>query len=95
LKRVQARKRTIEQRAMSWLRETQKVLICGHTHYPRCAAPGEQAYFNTGSCVVSGYITGLELEKGQISLVQWSLGKQGAPIERKLLAPPRSLSHLN
>ena len=86
--RLQAHKLKIEQRIVTWLQEFQKTVICGHTHLARFAARGTPPYFNAGSCVIPGLITGLEIEGGQIALVRYS-----SP-ERTLLAPPRKLSLL-
>jgi UDP-2,3-diacylglucosamine pyrophosphatase LpxH len=96
VQQMAARKAAIEKRVSSWLREHRQPIICGHTHYPRAGVPDEPAYFNTGSCVVPGQITGLEIERGQISLVQWSVPQGGptAPV-RTLLSAPQSLARLN
>jgi UDP-2,3-diacylglucosamine pyrophosphatase LpxH len=86
--RLQAHKRKIEQRIVTWLQEFQQTVICGHTHLAHFAARGTPPYFNAGSCVIPGQITGLEIEGGRIALVRYS-----SP-ERTLLAPPRKLSLL-
>jgi UDP-2,3-diacylglucosamine pyrophosphatase LpxH len=83
-----------------WLQANRQIVICGHTHHPTCAGYGAPPYFNTGSCVYSGFITGLEIRGGEITLVRWSTepgtGPRGAqPIERQLLAPPRKLRLFN
>jgi UDP-2,3-diacylglucosamine pyrophosphatase LpxH len=85
---LEGHKRKIEQRIIAWLEACEKAVICGHTHLPHFASPGTLPYFNAGSCVIPGHITGLEIESGQISLVRWSL------LGRTLLAPPRKLSLL-
>jgi UDP-2,3-diacylglucosamine pyrophosphatase LpxH len=68
-----------------------QMVICGHTHMPKFAADGATPYFNTGSGVFNGYITGLEIQNGQISLIKWLRSGRGQA-ERCLLAPPRRLS---
>ena len=50
-----------------------KILICGHTHKPRFPKPEESSYFNSGSCVNTGYLTGIEIENKEISLVKWQV----------------------
>jgi hypothetical protein len=60
------------------------------------AAHGAPPYFNTGSCVSPGYITGLEIQNGEIMPVKWfarsDVGQDGSPnIERALMASPRKL----
>jgi hypothetical protein len=72
-------------------------VICGHTHRPTCGGFGTPLYFNAGSCLYPGYITGLELLNGEIRLVKWAMRpatKQKKPLhfERQLLALPRKLS---
>ncbi|MHB1317702.1 MAG: metallophosphoesterase family protein [Anaerolineae bacterium] len=63
----------IEQRIAAWLRQIgNPAIICGHTHRPAFAAAGALPYFNTGSGVRPGYVTGLEIADGSISLVSWT-----------------------
>ena len=87
----------IRRRVIEWLQANRRIVICGHTHRPMCAAYGTPPYFNTGSCVYSGYITGLEIQNGEIALVKWSARpearqKRGTQrIEREPMAPPRKL----
>ncbi len=50
-------------------------IIVGHTHRSWFPLEGA-AYFNTGSCVGPRCITGIEIDKGQVSLVKWSLTPQ-------------------
>ena len=88
-----------ERRIVKWVEANRQVVICGHTHRPACAADGMPPYFNTGSCTYPGYITGLELQGGEITLVKWfarrdARQKGAASIERELLAPPRQLGML-
>jgi UDP-2,3-diacylglucosamine pyrophosphatase LpxH len=82
---------TLRQRISEWLETHKRMVICGHTHTPKFAAPGDIPYFNAGSGVFNGYITGLEIQNGQIALVKWLLSGWGQA-ERRLLAPPRKLS---
>jgi UDP-2,3-diacylglucosamine pyrophosphatase LpxH len=86
----------IQQRIVEWLQANRQIVICGHTHRPVCAAYGAPPYFNTGSCLYAGYITGLEIQNGEITLVKWSAEprtrRNGARrAARQLLAPPRRL----
>jgi len=85
-----------ERRIVEWARANWQMVICGHTHRPTCATYGAPPYFNAGSCTYPGYITGLEVQDGEIRLVKWSArssaGQKGAAsIERELLTPPRKL----
>lgn len=83
---------TLERRLLAWAAARQQLLICGHTHHPRSAAYSAAPYFNTGSCLVPGVITGLELQGGELRLVRWTAGPDcSAGALRTLLAPPRLL----
>ena len=82
---------TLRQRVSEWIEAHEQTVICGHTHTPKFAAPGALPYFNTGSGVFDGYITGLEIQNGEIALVKWLRSEWGRA-ERWLLAPPRKLS---
>ncbi|MDY2585843.1 metallophosphoesterase family protein [Winogradskyella aquimaris] len=64
----------IERRTKKWIvANNNLVTITGHTHRPRFPEPGDIAFFNDGSCVHPRSITGLEIEKGQISLIKWQI----------------------
>jgi UDP-2,3-diacylglucosamine pyrophosphatase LpxH len=96
-RRIQERtKMQIEGRIIEWVQAYRHIVICGHTHHPRFTGYGATPYFNTGSCVYSGYITGIEIQDGELALVKWTHGSNGrlqpAPhIRRELLAPPQML----
>jgi hypothetical protein len=62
----------VESLIKQWIRaHGDQVVICGHTHRPEFPYPGEEPYFNTGSCVHPRCITCIELDQGMISLVKW------------------------
>ena len=90
----------IEQKIIEWVKDKDQMTICGHTHRQAFAAPGEPPYFNTGSCIMPGVITGLEIQNGEIVPVKWSTrpganGNGTARFERHLLAPSRKLHTLH
>jgi len=92
---AQANQRAIERKLLGWSQTRGQALICGHTHLPRFAGPGEPPYFNTGSCIQPGYITGLEIVHGQITLVRWRAQetlREGVAYVREALSAPRSLA---
>jgi len=96
---LQGHKRKIERRIYNWLEACDKAVICGHTHFPYFAAPDVLPYFNAGSCVIPGHITGIEIENGLISQVKWTQAAQGTEgnghaVRRDLLAPPRRVAYL-
>ena len=86
----------IESRIVEWVEAHRQITICGHTHRPASTRYGAAPYFNTGSCVYPGYITGLELQDGELHLVKWtaqsgSTQTQMLPIQREPIAPPIKL----
>ena len=89
----------VEQRIMQWAQMYRQPVICGHTHQPafggyQFASPN---YFNTGSCINPGYLTGLEIEDGEIRLVKWVKDNSNLTglTQRLLIAPPRALGSLD
>ncbi|MGL4848428.1 MAG: metallophosphoesterase [Clostridium sp.] len=50
-----------------------KIIICGHTHDTIFPEVGEGLYFNDGCCVNKDTVTTIELNKGIIALVRWSI----------------------
>jgi hypothetical protein len=89
------RRRKVERRIVEWVQGNQQITVCGHTHHPVFARNGAP-YFNTGSCVYPGYITGLEFQNGQLMSVRWSARngtreRETHHIERELTAPPMNL----
>ncbi|MBW6409886.1 metallophosphoesterase [Clostridium weizhouense] len=54
-------------------RRQKKMFICGHTHNDIFPQVGEGLYFNDGCCVFPSSITTIEIVKGEISLVKWSI----------------------
>ena len=65
-------KNSCEMRLNQWAEENHRILITGHTHRP--ILPDEPArYYNTGSCVHPRCITCIEIERGHMTLVKWSM----------------------
>jgi UDP-2,3-diacylglucosamine pyrophosphatase LpxH len=81
----------IERRILSWVESCQQAIICGHTHRARIPDYGGLPYFNTGSFIVPGVATGLELQGGKISLVRWTAHPVTHVVRRELVASPRKL----
>lgn len=65
------RREKVERRLTDWVRAHHQMLIAGHTHRPSFPPKGGAAYFNVGSCVHPRSITGLEIVKSTIRLVEW------------------------
>jgi len=85
----------VERRTKKWIINNKNLFtITGHTHRPRFPEPGDIAYFNDGSCVHPRSITGLEIEKGEISLIKWQISttEDGTlKVVRFLLEGPQKL----
>lgn len=84
----------IEQRLVEWIQHRQTPIICGHTHLLSFPSHGAPPYFNAGCCIRPGYITGLELADGELTLIKWSRDAQGAIVRQRLAAPrPVAMLH--
>lgn len=89
---------TIRQRITEWIETQQQIVICGHTHLPVFPHLDGLPYFNTGSCIFPGYMTGLEIAGGEIGMVKWLSQPQAGDarplFHREPVAPRRKLSLL-
>lgn len=73
---------TLEQRIKQWTqRHPQKFIVCGHTHLARF---NNGNYFNTGSCLEPGLLTGIEIQKGEIRQVRWVETKNGEMVRQEI-----------
>ncbi len=63
----------VERRLLSWVEQHRQPLLVGHTHRPVFPDDDELAYYNVGSGVHPRCITGIEIEKGEILLIKWSV----------------------
>lgn len=82
------RRRKTEQKLEQWAKENQIMVIAGHTHRPVLPKPGKGLYLNDGSCVHPRCITAMELERGAVTLVKWSVmvrHGRGLSVEREVL----------
>lgn len=79
----------IEQRLIEWVTDTNQAIICGHTHQPAFPGRASPPYFNSGSCISPGAITGLEMQNGELSLVSWSFDENNRAIRQPLARPRR------
>jgi hypothetical protein len=70
------------------------MLIAGHTHRPHFPSKGALPYFNVGSCVHPRSITGIEIVREAIHLVEWHEepdAKGYLRIRKRTLAGPARL----
>jgi predicted phosphodiesterase len=63
----------IEKNFSKWIDINKTMMIIGHTHRPKFPKVNEASYFNTGCCVHPRNITGIELNNGEISLIEWKV----------------------
>ena len=86
----------VERRIKKWiLKNNLLITIVGHTHRPRFPEPGDIPFFNDGSCVHPRSITGIEIEKGKISLIKWQISTTDdgtLRVVRVLLEGPQKLT---
>lgn len=79
----------VEKKLEKWSSSNNTILIAGHTHRAIFPKVGESLYFNDGSCINNDGITCIEIEKGTITLVKWSLmpnQKDIITVKRKVLS---------
>jgi UDP-2,3-diacylglucosamine pyrophosphatase LpxH len=93
---ITQKRKKIDQRLTEWAEFHHHVVICGHTHRPMYPMHGAPPYFNTGSCVIPGNITGLEIQNGEIAPIRWRTGYESGlgdarHIERELTGHPTKL----
>jgi len=84
----------IEKNYTKWIQTYKKMLIVGHTHRPKFPKLNECPYFNTGCCIHPRYITGLEIENGEISMIEWRIEPDeigSLTIQRKIIRGPKPL----
>ena len=85
-------KRTkIEIRYKKWIQNYHKMIICGHTHRPKFSEKDELPYFNTGCCIHTKGITGIEITGGNIMLVNWRIRAEqdgNLRVEREITRGP-------
>ncbi len=70
------------------------IVIAGHTHRPVFPEPGAGRYFNDGSMVHPRCITAIEVVRGSISLVKWSVSSRrdgSLFVNREVLEGPTEL----
>ncbi len=61
----------VERAYKKWISKHKIMLICGHTHRPKYPKNNELPYFNTGCCIHTRGITGIEILDGKILMVDW------------------------
>lgn len=86
----------IERKYKKWIVNHKMMLICGHTHRPKFPKKNELPYFNTGCCIHTKGITGIEIVDGNIMLVNWRISANENGIlqtERSVVQGPEPIEH--
>lgn len=63
----------VEKAYNKWIEKHKMMLICGHTHRPKFPKPHELPYFNTGCCIHTRGVSGIEILNGNILMVDWRI----------------------
>lgn len=77
-----------------WIEKNKTMLICGHTHRPKFPKADDLPYFNTGCCIRTRGISGIEIINGEILLVDWRVAADengGLQIRRTVARGPEPI----
>lgn len=88
----------IEKNYKKWIRRHKMMLICGHTHRPKFPKKNELPYFNSGCCIHTKGLTGIEISEGNIMMVDWRIRADEVGvlrIERHVMRGPESIKRYN
>ena len=61
----------VEKAYNKWIKKHKTILICGHTHRPKFSKHDELPYFNTGCCINTRGMPGIEIVDNKILMVDW------------------------
>lgn len=67
------RRHKVEKEYDKWIEKHKMMLICGHTHRAKFPKTEDLPYFNTGCCLRSRGISGIEIINGEILMVDWRI----------------------
>lgn len=84
----------VEKNYNKWIKKHKIMLICGHTHRPKFPKNNELPYFNTGCCINTRGIPGIEIVNDTISMVDWRIkadDKGIMRIERTIVRGPEPI----
>jgi len=84
----------IEKTYKKWIQNHKMMLICGHTHRQKFPKDEELPYFNTGCCIHTRGITGIEILEGKIMMVDWRIKAElngNLQIERTIMRGPEPI----
>jgi UDP-2,3-diacylglucosamine pyrophosphatase LpxH len=72
----------VEKAYNKWIEKHKMMLICGHTHRQKFPKVGELPYFNTGCCIRTRGISGIEIENDKITMVDWRIVADSSGVVR-------------
>ncbi|HHT88409.1 MAG TPA: serine/threonine protein phosphatase [Clostridiales bacterium] len=84
----------VEKNYNKWIKKHKVMLICGHTHRPKFPKKYDLPYFNTGCCINTRGIPGIEIADDSIQMVDWRIkvGKDGfMRIDRTVVRGPEPI----
>lgn len=93
--RNEHKRHKIEINYSKWLQNKDLLLICGHTHRLKFPKKGDVPYFNSGCCIHTKGIVGIEILNDQIMIVQWRIDTDATnnlKVIRKIIRGPKPLS---
>ena len=93
----QGKKENVGKQLTQWVIQENHMLVAGHNHRPMFPEIGEPLYFNDGCCVHPLFITGIEIDRGEITLIKWSVKVRSEGIlyvGRDVIAGPKKLKEL-
>jgi UDP-2,3-diacylglucosamine pyrophosphatase LpxH len=67
------RRHKVEKAYNKWIEKHKMMLICGHTHRQKFPKVNDLPYFNTGCCIRTRGICGIEILNGEILMVDWRI----------------------
>lgn len=88
----------IERTYKKWIRRHERMLICGHTHRQKFPKSDELPYFNTGCCIHTKGLTGIEIMNGKIMMVDWRIKPEddgSLQIQRHVMRGPEPIENFN
>ena len=77
-----------------WIEQNKMMLICGHTHRQKFPKDEDLPYFNTGCCIRTRGITGIEIVNSKILMVDWRVASDdngGLRILRTVVRGPEPI----
>lgn len=63
----------VEKNYNKWIKKHKTMLICGHTHRAKFPNKDELPYFNTGCCINTRGVPGIEIINDSILMVDWRI----------------------